>query len=265
MKNVVVIPVYKKVISETEIISLKRCFEVLGKHDIVLVAPQTLDLSFYFSLINTELKIERFKDHYFQNIAGYNSLQLSVEFYERFLNYDYMLIYQLDCYVFRDELDYWCKQSYDYIGAPWLSSYFFSWLHLQSKTYKFKLFIKRLINNYLLKRRRLIINHFLLTYHVGNGGFSLRNIKKFVAVLKTTEPNVIDKYKNSDCSNTIFNEDVFWSFEAKGIRKPGYKKAAKFSLEESVDVGIGFNKGALPFGCHAWVKNYHYWENIIKL
>ena len=31
-----------------------------------------------------------------------------------------MLIYQLDAFVFQDDLAYWCQQNYDYIGAPWL-------------------------------------------------------------------------------------------------------------------------------------------------
>ena len=31
-----------------------------------------------------------------------------------------MLIYQLDAYVFKDELLNWANKGYDYIGAPWL-------------------------------------------------------------------------------------------------------------------------------------------------
>lgn len=258
LNNIVVIPVYKKIISETEIISLKRCFEVLGNHDIVFVAPETLDLSFYSNLLNIEIKIERFVEHYFQNIAGYNSLMLSGELYERFLNYDYMLVYQLDCYVFRDELDYWCKQSYDYIGAPWLIYNF----HHKSKYKKFKFFIKRCINTYLLNKK--YSNDSILIYRVGNGGFSLRNIRKFLKILKNTKQEVIEKFSKSNDTLSLFNEDVFWSFEAKGIKKPNYKKAAKFSLDNGVDIGIELNKGEFPFGCHAWNKQYQYWQNYIK-
>jgi hypothetical protein len=43
---------------------------------------------------------------------------LSIDFYKRFRDYKFILIYQLDAYVFRDELEYWCEQDYDFIGAP---------------------------------------------------------------------------------------------------------------------------------------------------
>ena len=35
-----------------------------------------------------------------------------------FLEYQYMLIYQLDAFVFEDKLDYFCELGYDYIGIP---------------------------------------------------------------------------------------------------------------------------------------------------
>ncbi len=38
-------------------------------------------------------------------------------FYKQFLNYEYILIYQLDAFVFKDELNY-CSQGIDYVGAP---------------------------------------------------------------------------------------------------------------------------------------------------
>jgi hypothetical protein len=40
----------------------------------------------------------------------------SKQFYERFVAYDYMLIYQLDAYVFKDELDDWSAKGYDLLA-----------------------------------------------------------------------------------------------------------------------------------------------------
>lgn len=43
---------------------------------------------------------------------------LSAEFYDRFAAYEYVLIYQLDAFVFADRLAEFCQMGYDYIGAP---------------------------------------------------------------------------------------------------------------------------------------------------
>ena len=81
-------------------------------------------------------------------MEGYNELLLSENFYTTFSAFKYILIYQPDSYVFRDELMEWCKEGYDYIGAPWLED-----------------------NDEQIKLNG-----------VGNGGFSLRNIEKFLYI-----------------------------------------------------------------------------------
>ena len=62
-----------------------------------------------------------FNDTYFESIYGYNQLMLNVEFYEAFSK-KYILIYQTDAFIFKDDLNYWCEKDYDYIGAPWIRS-----------------------------------------------------------------------------------------------------------------------------------------------
>lgn len=61
-----------------------------------------------------------FPDTYFKGIAGYNRLMMSPEFYETFAQWEYILIYQTDAWVFSDRLSEWCSKGYDYIGAPWI-------------------------------------------------------------------------------------------------------------------------------------------------
>ena len=48
--------------------------------------------------------VETFDPGYFKSIQGYNRLLLSTGFYERFLASAYLLICQLDVFVFRDDL-----------------------------------------------------------------------------------------------------------------------------------------------------------------
>ena len=42
------------------------------------------------------------------------------EFWEKFADYEYVLMYHLDALVFSDQLQEWCGKGLDYIGAPFL-------------------------------------------------------------------------------------------------------------------------------------------------
>lgn len=148
---VVLIPVYKNELSMNELISLRQCKRILNQYSIILVAPETMDIE------NNELSecpVERFPECFFDGIAGYNQLMLSKEFYQRFEQYKYILIHQLDVFVFSDRLQEFCELEYDYIGAPWLRG-------------------RRYIENF--ERRYL---------YVGNGGFSLRRVDAFLKILE---------------------------------------------------------------------------------
>lgn len=43
-------------------------------------------------------------------IAGYNQMMLSREFYQLFNDTEYLLICHTDAWIFRDELEDWCKK-----------------------------------------------------------------------------------------------------------------------------------------------------------
>ena len=148
-KIIIIIPVYKKLLTEDEILSLKQCFKVLSKYEIRLACPENLDVSEYNKIIGKTIKTERFAPCLFEGIKGYNELTTNCEFYNRLHDFDFMLIYQLDAWVFTDSLMYWCRQKYDYIGAPWFSDY----------------------GSYEGGQQ---------LWTVGNGGFSLRRVKKFL-------------------------------------------------------------------------------------
>jgi hypothetical protein len=269
----VIIPVYKCIPTYAEIKSFQQCLKVLGKHRVTLVCPVSLDLSFYLSMgtkLKKEIEINRFNDSYFSGIEGYNRLMLSVEFYRRFKNFEYILLYQLDAWVFKDDLEFWCKKGYDYIGAPWFK----------------------------LSSHHGSVNEFLT---VGNGGFSLRRIPSFLdrfynkeslfkyKVLKAIHPKKTGIIKNLQRAVLIFlrscglknnidyyskrfasNEDGFWSiFLQKSnipLRIPGCEEALNFSFERFPEWLYEQNGKELPFGCHAWEK-YEYetfWVNFIK-
>src|ERR1700744_1519211 len=117
-KAAVVIPVYKTQLSAYEKVSLKQCKDILGDHPVIFAKPVSLNIDGLISV--TGFQSVSFDDHYFESVHGYNELMMAEEFYKSFSDYEYILIYQLDAFVFSDQLDYWCDQDYDYIGAPWL-------------------------------------------------------------------------------------------------------------------------------------------------
>jgi len=268
-KVCIVIPVYKEKISKWEEMSLRQCCKVLLRYPIFLVTYETLDCTVYYSIAQeymVSLKRENFDATYFSGIPGYNALMMSKDFYLRFKQYDYMLIYQLDAYVFRDELEKWCNKGYDYIGAPW---FFDCKSHEQGAE----------------------------LWKVGNGGLSLRKIDTHIRILTRKLPvmglrtlwkktrtftplkrlgsiishwfgwhNTIDYFvRTYDDYEDFFWCDLIPNLEVE-YKIPSAAEAVPFSFELSPAYLYELNNNTLPFGCHAWQK-YEYetfWKNYIK-
>jgi len=106
----VTVPVYKPRISGVEQSALQNCARVLAKYDLVIVHPLNLDLSVYKE-ITPHAQFVSFADRYFKNLAGYNKLLISDSFYRTFSRYQYLLLFQLDAWVFEDSLLEWCRKT----------------------------------------------------------------------------------------------------------------------------------------------------------
>ena len=231
---VVIVPVYKSELNVLEQISLKRCLEALQNHPIVVIAPEGLPLP----PATQHLQVERFAPSFFTGISAYSALLLSRGFYQRFLAYRYMLIYQLDAFVFQDDLLDWCARGYDYVGAPWMGE---SWPNEEYTRHGLPFWT----------RSRLF--HFLppLDYRVGNGGFSLRRVRtmyRAVTLLRRTIRAWGDR-----------NEDGFWSVALPECwwwtyRVPSVTDALSFAFELQPSRCFAATGGRLPFGCHAWER-----------
>ena len=257
----VVIPIYKNSLSENEEISLERCFRILGRHMIIFAAPEGLDISGITSRWTSlypqaRTGTERFGIKYFDGIRAYNRLVLSEDFYRRFEEYRYILIYQTDAFVFRDELDLWCGKGYDYIGAPWLP------LNRKYENPLRKMWLKTYRHLY---RGKNAAHHKFHLYEVGNGGFSLRKVKKFIDITHKYREQ-IDRQLADDAE--FYPEDLWLLLELKGkdrLRKPSYREAAQFAAECRPEWAMRINHGRLPFGCHAWYHRLYadFWEKII--
>lgn len=235
---VVIIPIYKEDLTEDELISYIRTLKILKDYAIFLIHPDKLELKNY---LKTEKRVytKSFDKNYFQNIKNYSSLMLSDNFYSSFSDYEYMLICQLDCYIFKDELLNWCNRGFDYVGAPWVLDYADFLYELALKKHKFPLKF----------RNKIFRRVFKLTNNVGNGGLSLRKVNTHIEALKKYQYVAKNWYPNL--------EDTFWSLYVSSYEKsfkiPNYKTASAFSIETYPQYFIQFVDD-IPFGCHAWKR-----------
>ena len=264
----VIIPVYRPDLSQDERVSFCRTLEILGDHIIVLVCPDDLDHRSYDALAhkyNVVLKYERFNNSFFKGIDGYNRLLLSDLFYRRFKFFEYILICQLDAFVFKDELNDWCDKGYDYIGPPMFDDKN-PHISLEGMT----------IGNggFSLRRIQTFINYFESKKNV----FSPRQIVDRISLWKKPHTRIIVWFlmclgwRNKPCSvarRYQYNEDCFWSIVLDDSRfalnKPGPEEALHFAFERFPKQLYQLANCSLPFGCHGWRKYQYddFWKGII--
>ena len=270
----IVIPCHKASLTKYEAFSLIQCITVLDSFDIFLIAHNDLDLKNYshiFDKTNKTFFVKYFNKKYFTSVASYNRLMLDKNFYRVFDNYEFMLIYQLDAWVFKDCLNYWCERGFDYIGAPWFVDYDSSDRPMP------------------------------LMEYCGNGGFSLRNIEKMYKLLSMniylpkTFIVLFKANKKKKLVSNILSMPTFylkWLFQKERFfnvwklakvnedalivevaRKfyPDFKiataqEAIPFAFECKPDYLFKLNGNKLPFGCHAYRKyNWSFWKKYIKI
>jgi hypothetical protein len=258
-KVAIVIPTHKSRLNTDDLISLRHLRRHLSKYDRFFVIPDDVDEK-NFKQKNT--RYIKFPKHFFSSWRGYNELLLQEDFYKKFEDYEYILIYQLDVLVFSDQLLYWVKKGYDYIAAPWFRPVIGSLTHKKG-----------------------------CPSSGGNGGFSLRKVSSALKVLKNvnskaTRSSKKDKTRklwfiqallkrkthgvwlNAPADNYPFAEDGFWSLEApkytEGYKVAEFDEALKFAFERYPQRCFKLNGNNLPFGVHAWKKyDVKFWKPYI--
>jgi hypothetical protein len=265
IRAVVVIPVHSATPSADELFSFAQCYKILSSHDIVVLCPEGLLIDRYKELVPHLISIA-IPSKWLSSIAAYNQLKCSPFFYKLFERYDYLLTYELDAFVFRDELAYWCRKGYSYIGAPWFEGY-----ASLTPPFAFK--------------------------GVGNSGFSLRNVQVCLRILNrinrlnqlnnalksiAKEPTLLllfliekglsrffkirnTKFLPNLIHGSRVNEDIFWSewsaYTFSDFELAPVDEAIKFSFELRPEYLFNMNDKRLPFGCHAWKKyNFPFWK-----
>jgi hypothetical protein len=244
----VVIPCYKEDLSEYEKISLRQCTKVLREHQKILVHPQSVNGKRVADIYKLDSH-EAFQNDCFSSYINYNRTIKSAFFYERFLDYDYILLHQLDSFVFSDLLLHWCAQGYDYIGAP-LGRIPRSAQEYCEKNY-FPWWVRHLSYFWGVES---------LNYQLFNGGLSLRKTKTLYSIAAFWKKKISLWGKN---------EDLFWSVVAPALwpwfHLPQIDHAAKFALMVDVPDWIKAREGQLPFGCRGWPRyEFEAWKPYIS-
>jgi hypothetical protein len=273
----IVIPIYKEILNDFEIQSVEQCIEILSDYSIHFVCAKELKVDFYKAKFPEIYNFIFFEEKYFKDLKGFNRLMLSGSFYSGFKKYSYMLIYQTDCFVFRDELLTWSNKGYDYIGGVWFDDF---------------------IGNPYLDAK---------VWYAGNGGLSLRKIKSMMQLLSSKKPLksfrqlIAEKRKLYNIGKINFlkeiiflplnllgfrnnynyqakmhntNEDVYFveaSLKYKGLKIPKVEDAISFSWDRCPKFLFDY-VGHLPFACHAWFRedfpyegNRNFWSKQIKI
>lgn len=271
----VVIPCYRERFEEYEQIALRQCGKILNKHQVYIVAPEGLETARCANYIRqgadqvaVMIATKFFPANFFQDIAGYNRLMMSSLFYDSFGDFSHMLIYQTDCFVFNDALDTWVQKNFSYIGAPWFED--FSGGDPTSPMLPFS----------------------------GNGGFSLRNIADFSAILCRNQRifNFRELWQEARHRKGLkrvleiawlpfrllgirnnrlwmmqkgnLNEDTYFSIFAPRANPEfipaSAQEAISFSFECQPRRLFDLNAKQLPFGCHAWQKyDLEFWKPFV--
>lgn len=269
MKTVsVVIPVYKEELSHEEQRSFVQCMNVLRKHSITIVTHSLLNTHVYSDLAqkhNKTIDFEYFKKDFFADVNSYNRLLYSRDFYARFQTNEYILIYQLDGFVFRDELEEWCSKGFDYIGAPWLFHYGHGKYAKSQRLYK--------VGNGGVSLRRVsaFLERFENKMPISVLPFYVRNVRKnrlismIIKTLRLTFSILVSnqnvEYCLQHCTEDVIPEDCFWadalSSNKLALKTPDVMIGARFAFEKAPSYLYEIIGGQLPFACHAYEK-YEY-------
>lgn len=223
MKQVaIIIPLYKEILSCNETIALKQCRKILQSYERFFIIPEDLEIK----CVEDEHIIATDRIH-LSSRKNYSDYVLSLEFYELFFDFEYILIYQLDAFVFEDKLEYFCNLEYDYIGAEWLYG-------LECHSHNQNL------------------------WYFGNGGFSLRRVNAFTKWISENKEMV-------DYARMLLPEDLAISIYGRDYLKIASRNVAmEFSYDMHPEECFRMQGERLPFGCHAWDRfDTLFWKRVI--
>lgn len=255
----VMIPMHKPEPSSEEKVALIQCQKILGEHPIYLLHPEGMNIQIYQSIFPS-LKSLTAPVETMASIAAYNKLMISPFIFNALASHSHLLIHEPDAIILKNDLDFWCEQDFDYIGAPWFASDEVGNLQLKATgNFGLSLINLKAANSLFAHNSRWfspsMIVRDLLRGLRGQRGMFKRAIKAIGSSGKLSSAHHL---YHDHC-------DIFWSYlvpkVAPQFRIAPPERAIHFSWEKNPGKCFEICQGKLPFGIHAWPK---YDQTFIK-
>lgn len=112
----VLIPILNPVLTSFEQKILDHCLAALHKYSFIFVVSEKAELSGLKERYEN-VDFITFNEKYFESRRTLANLLLMEGFYERFSWCEFLLVHELNSWIVKDELHYWCKQGYDFLKA----------------------------------------------------------------------------------------------------------------------------------------------------
>jgi hypothetical protein len=113
----VVIPVFHTAWHPIEHQLIRRATKQLAEFSLVFVCADDRN-SDHLTSEFPECAVYRFNPTFFTDRQEFVRLLLSPDFYEQFRWSEYILLYEPNTYIVKNQLRYWCKQGHDYVTDP---------------------------------------------------------------------------------------------------------------------------------------------------
>jgi hypothetical protein len=173
---------------------------------------------------------------------------MSRRFYRHFLDYDFIALSQLDVFVVSDQLDHWCEQGYDNIGAPLFEGYTKPTDEFKSKGNNGGFFLRN------PKKTFQILSQLNVRYSSISALWNMES-KLLWKIYRVLRDGLVFNYKYESLKPRL-GEDVYWSIIVPE-RIPDYKSAEPevamyFAYDANPRLLFERCNRTLPMAIHAW-------------
>ncbi len=187
-----------------------------------------------------------------RGIQGYNEMMMSKDFYSLFTDCEYIFICHVDAWLFKNDLDAWCRKGYDLVAAPWPT---------RPRYERFPL--KQYLQLKLWMKPKEKILHCEMFGRIGNGGLCLRRVQAFKEACEDYADEI--RYFNNQ-EDALHNEDLFWALVPR-LNVPSVEEALTFSFDLKPELCYQLNQQRLPMACHGFNKPVRtdFWKRFIPI
>jgi hypothetical protein len=268
MNNLVVIVIigYKPGLSENEKSSLRQCYKIFHQYDIRIISPAGMDTSEYSKVIPS-IQFEFIDPVWTSNYDMSSILKIDELLYQKFIAYRFFMYYELDAWVFNDQMEYWCSRDWDFMGAPWFEKlkdgYSPNIVGVGNGGFclrKNESCVRLAKRVKMLKRiRKAWFKYYLQALIPFEKMLALFRKQLHIRNMESLTPMLLDQNIIEDFYWTKKIAIVFDDFKVAPVEDAG-----RFSFEVNPSLLYRMNNNQLPFGCHGWEKyEPEFWKEFI--